>query len=78
MRFPLDIDPNIEYSLLFWMTRYVKYKTNTLSARNVKDQNSIQTAITQLNASPDSIDALSEIVKNIRKGGIEGIKTFYC
>ena len=77
MRFPLDIDPNIEYSLLFWMTRYVKYKTNTLSARNVKDQNSIQTAITQLNASPDSIDALSEIVKNIRKGGIEGIKTFY-
>jgi hypothetical protein len=30
-----------------------------------------------LNNSPDSIDKISSIVKDIRKGGIEGVKSFY-
>lgn len=77
MRFPLDIDSTVNDSLLFWVTRYVKYKTNTLSSRTVQDQNAITEAITDLNDSPTSIDELSEIVKTIRKAGIEGIKTFY-
>ncbi len=77
MRFPLDIDPSVKTSLIFWITRYVKYKTNTLSARKVKNQLAIQNVITRLNNSPTSIDELSEIVKDIRKGGIEGVKTFY-
>ena len=77
MRFPLDIDTSTKESLLFWITRYVKYKTNTLSSRNVKNQFIIQTAITRLNNAPASIDEISEIVKDIRKGGIEGVKTFY-
>jgi len=77
MRFPLDIDSTVESSLLFWITRYIKFKTNTLSSRNVKDQLIIQNMIMALNASPESIEELSEIVKNIRKGGIEGVKSFY-
>jgi len=77
MRFPLDIDSSVKESLLFWITRYVKYKTNTLSSRHVKNQLSIQTAITALNNSPESIDELSDIVKDIRKAGIEGVKSFY-
>lgn len=77
MRFPLDIDSSIENSLIFWITRYIKYKTNTLSSRKVKNQLAIQNAITQLNGSPTTIDELSEIVKDIRKAGIEGVKTFY-
>ena len=77
MRFPLDIDTNIENSLIFWITRYIKFKTNTLSSRRVKNQMEIQNAITRLNNSPTSIDELSEIVKDIRKAGIEGVKSFY-
>lgn len=77
MRFPLDIESSVKESLLFWITRYVKYKTNTLSSRNVKNQLIIQDVITRLNNSPASIDEISEIVKEIRKGGIEGVKTFY-
>ncbi len=77
MRFPLDIDTDIEQSLLFWITRYIKYKTNTLSSRNVKNQKIIQQAIMALNNSPQSLDELSNIVKDIRKGGIEGVKSFY-
>ena len=77
MRFPLDIDSYVKNSLIFWITRYVKYKTNTLSSRNVKDQNSIQRNIMALNSSPENIDELSEIVKDIRKAGIEGVKSFY-
>jgi integrase/recombinase XerD len=78
MRFPLDIEPcSTNSSLLFWITRYVKYKTNTLSSRNVKNQSIIQSAIMALNNSPDSIDKISSIVKDIRKGGIEGVKSFY-
>ncbi len=77
MRFPLDIGDTVHDSLIFWITRYVKYKTNTLSSRNVKNQLIIQQAITALNNSPESIDELSDIVKDIRKGGIEGVKSFY-
>ena len=77
MRFPLDIDPSPKLSLLFWITRYVKFKTNTLSSRNVKNQMIIQTAITALNSSPQSIEEISDIVKDIRKGGIEGVKSFF-
>ncbi len=77
MRFPLDIDSSVKNSLIFWITRYIKYKTNTLSSRNVKNQSIIQQNIMALNRSPESIDEISEIVKNIRKAGIEGLKTFY-
>ena len=77
MRFPLDIDPNVEQSLIFWITRYIKFKTNTLSSRKVKNQMAIQDAITHLNSSPESIEELSDIVKDIRKAGIEGVKSFY-
>ncbi len=77
MRFPLDISNNIEESLIFWITRYIKYKVNTLSSRNVKEQSKIQNIMVKLNSSPSSIEELSAIVKEIRKAGIEGIKTFY-
>lgn len=77
MRFPLDIDPSVKNSLLFWITRYIKFKTNTLSSRNVKNQSVIQQMIMELNNSPESIEELSNIVKEIRKGGIEGVKSFY-
>ena len=45
MRFPLDIDTNVKESLIFWITRYIKYKVNTLSSRNVTNQKSIQIII---------------------------------
>jgi len=77
MRFPLDIDPIVKNSMLFWITRYIKYKTNTLSSRNVKNQSIIEQSIMELNASPRSIDEIATIVKNIRKGGIEGVKSFF-
>ena len=77
MRFPLDIGTNVKESLIFWITRYIKYKVNTLSSRNVKNQQSIQTIMIKLNNSPTSIDELSNIVKDVRKAGIEGVKTFY-
>lgn len=77
MRFPLDIHLSIHESLLFWISRYVKYKTNTLSARKVTNQQAIQSAIISLNNSPKSIEEISEIVKSIRKAGIEGVKSFF-
>ena len=77
MRFPLDIDSSVQHSLIFWITRYIKYKTNTLSSRNVENQMAIQQAITALNNSPENIEELSEIVKDIRKAGIEGVKSFF-
>jgi integrase/recombinase XerD len=77
MRFPLDIDKSIQESLIFWITRYIKYKTNTLSARKVKNQEAIQTAIIALNNSPESIEEIALIVKEIRKAGIEGVKSFF-
>ncbi len=77
MRFPLDIEETVQDSLIFWITRYIKYKTNTLSARKVKNQMAIQTSIIALNNSPESIEEISKIVKDIRRAGIEGVKSFF-
>ncbi len=77
MRFPLDIDSSTQNSLIFWITRYIKFKTNTLSSRNVKNQFLIQQIIIKLNNSPESIEEIDKIVKAIRKAGIEGVKSFF-
>ena len=52
MKYPLDFESTFEKSLLFWLTRFVRNKTTSLSNSNITDQTQmaalIKSLITQL------------------------------
>jgi len=77
MRYPLDISEDTSKTFLFWLTRYMKYKTTTLSTRSVKNQKVLENAKDKLSITPDNISTLSLAVREVRRAGIEGIKVFY-
>ncbi|MBD3822905.1 MAG: tyrosine-type recombinase/integrase [Epsilonproteobacteria bacterium] len=77
MRFPLDIGESLEDSLLFWITRYVLYKKTNLSDANVTDQKLLEECDIKLNNSPETIEEIEQIVKDIADSGMKGIKSFF-
>lgn len=78
MRYPLDIYDNPKKSLLFWITKYVKHKINSLSQSRVTNKEEIQNAISFLNDLPSEIGDISEVIKRLRtKANFDGVKTFY-
>lgn len=78
MKYPLDIHSKPKDSLLFWITRYVKHKINTLSQSRTTNKKEIQNAISFLNDSPTDIKDISEVVRTLRrKANFDGVKTFY-
>ena len=38
MKYPLDFESTFEKSLLFWLTRFIRNKTTSLSNSNITDQ----------------------------------------
>ncbi len=78
MRYPLDIHDNPKKSLLFWITKYVKHKINTLSQSRTTNKKEIQNAISFLNDLPSEIGDISEVIKRLRtKANFDGVKTFF-
>lgn len=77
-RFQLDPDnDSFSEKFLFWAAKYVKNKATTLSTRLLKDQRMFELCIDKLQKLPQDISELSEIVKDLRKAGMEGVKSFY-
>ncbi|EAK7178366.1 integrase, partial [Campylobacter jejuni] len=37
MKYPLDCEENFEKSFLFWLAKYVKFKLNSLSNKELKN-----------------------------------------
>ncbi|MDD6925799.1 MAG: integrase, partial [Campylobacteraceae bacterium] len=37
MKYPLDCKKNFKESMLFWLTKFVKYKLTSLSNKELKD-----------------------------------------
>ncbi len=40
MKYPLDCEENFEKSFLFWLAKYVKFKLNSLSNKELKKSTS--------------------------------------
>ncbi|RUM44937.1 MAG: integrase [Hydrogenimonas sp.] len=77
MRYPLDFEDQFEKTLLFWMSRYMHSKLNSLSNRQVKDPQMLARIIANLRTGVDSIETLSRLAKEARNAGLIGIGTYY-
>ena len=77
MRYPLDFEKSFEKTLLFWMSRYLHSKLNSLSNRQVKDPDALARIIARLRTGIDNIDTLSALAKEARNAGLIGINTYY-
>lgn len=77
MLHPIDFKDSFEDSLLFWMERFVKFKLNSLSNRQVRDKERFAKVLGELNKGVKDIDALNHLAKEARNAGLIGINTFY-
>ncbi|WP_334091756.1 RNB domain-containing ribonuclease, partial [Helicobacter typhlonius] len=77
MKYPLNYKDHFNATLLFWITRFIRYKLTTLSNHQVYDKENVLEAINLLsNDEILSIEALDSICKSVRKAGMIGINTY--
>ncbi|HCD73091.1 MAG TPA: integrase, partial [Helicobacter sp.] len=68
MKYPLNYKDHFNATLLFWITRFIRYKLTTLSNHQVYDKENVLEAINLLsNDEILSIEALDSICKSVRK-----------
>ena len=60
MKYPLDFESTFEKSLLFWLTRFVRNKTTSLSNSNITDQTQMAILIKSLINDIRSINDLTK------------------
>jgi len=77
MKYPLDIKPTFNETLLFWLERFLRYKLTTLSNHQVKESQKLAKIIYRLNIGTKSIKELSKLIKEARNIGLIGINTYY-
>ncbi len=77
MRYRLDCETTFEATLLFWMSRYLHSKLNSLSNRQVKDPHRLASVIKRLRGGVQSVAELSRLAKEARNAGLAGINTYY-
>lgn len=65
MKYPLNYKNEFSSSLLFWITRFIRYKLTTLSNHQVNDKSSILQAINTL--SNDKISNIDELEISVKK-----------
>ena len=77
MRYKIDCENSIDKTLLFWISRFIKYKVTTLSNRQVNDKYKLAKLLQDLTLHVESIKQLKNIVKEIRNVGITGIHLYF-
>lgn len=77
MKYPLNYKDEFSQTLLFWITRFIRYKLTTLSNHQVLNKEMILQAINALsNDEISSIHQLESLCKSARKAGMIGINTY--
>ncbi|AJC84629.1 integrase/recombinase [Campylobacter peloridis] len=77
MKYPLDCEENFEKSLLFWLCKYVKFKLNSLSNKELKDPQSLASVNFALTKGAKNIQELDALVKKARNAGLSGVNTYF-
>lgn len=77
MKYPLDCEENTQKSLLFWLSRFVKYKLNSLSNKEVKDPPTLAKVTFALTKGVKDLQELDILVKKARNAGLTGINTYF-
>lgn len=77
MKYELDCEDSPSKSLLFWISRFIKYKITTLSNRQVENKDKLALLMQTLTSRINSIKQLQTVVKEIRNVGINGIHLYF-
>lgn len=77
MKYPLDCEPDFGKSLLFWLCRYVKFKLNSLSNKELKNPQELAQVNFALSKGVWHIDELDALVKKARNAGLIGVNTYF-
>ncbi len=77
MKYTIDIESTVEKSLLFWISRFIKYKVTTLSNRQVSNKEMLAKLLQDLTLHVQSLKELKALVKQIRNVGISGIHLYF-
>lgn len=77
MKYPLDCKECIKESLLFWLSRYVKFKLSSLSNKELKNPQTLATVNYNLTKGVKTIDELDGLVKSARNAGLTGVNTYF-
>lgn len=77
MKHPLDCEENFEKSLLFWLCKYIKFKLNSLSNKELKDPQSLASINFALTKGVKNIEELDALAKKARNAGLSGVNTYF-
>lgn len=77
MKYPLDCEENFEKSFLFWLCKYVKFKLNSLSNKELKNPKSLAEVNFTLTRGVKNIEELDSLVKKARNAGLSGVSTYF-
>ncbi|MBR8462862.1 tyrosine-type recombinase/integrase [Campylobacter sp. faydin G-24] len=77
MKYALDCKDSFEKSMLFWLSRYIKFKLSSLSNKELRDPKSLTNVNFALNKQMANIDELDGLVKMARNAGLTGINTYF-
>lgn len=77
MKYPLNYKKNFNESLLFWLTKFVKYKLTSLSNKELSDPKAFSAINIELTKGVRSIEELDALVKSARKIGSAGATTYF-
>lgn len=77
MKYSLNCKDNFPSTLLFWISRFIRYKLTTLSNHQVKEKEVILHAINAIQYGEiKNIEQLEILCKDVRKAGLIGINTY--
>ena len=75
-KFDLNIGDDIKDSLIFWVTKYLHFKAITLN-NSKADKEKLQIALSKLRPTPQSLDEVQEIAREIALAGVGVYTQFY-
>lgn len=64
-------------SLLVWIEKYMKYKINILTRRDIKNKKLLDNATVKIKAGTHSIQELDFYMKQVRKAGLAGTNVYF-
>lgn len=77
MKYKLDYKENFKASVIFWLSRFIKYKLSSLSNKELKDPKALNSVNFALTKGVETLDELDGLVKQARNAGITGINTYF-
>lgn len=77
MKYPLDCEENFEKSFLFWLAKYIKFKLNSLSNKELKNPQALAEVNFTLTKGVKNIEELDALAKKARNAGLNGVNTYF-